>query len=194
MENPNSPQPTNYKRIVALIVIVAVAAFGAGYSRRRVEIKEVTKIQTQIEYKDKIVEVEKKVYVRVKDKNVVITKHEVKRPDGTEVIDTVITDKTKDTTKTDDNTTKTNDMQQNTTQIVTQTKEIKTLTLPDWFVQIGAGVNLANPRLAEWPASGIYSVSVSRRLFLSCYTGIQGQSDVLFHNPTVLALVGCGIF
>jgi hypothetical protein len=182
------------KRKIAIGLAVLVACGGsflAGFSRRKIEIKEKVTIDKVIEYKDKIVEVEKIVYVKVKDKNVKVVKHEEKRPDGTVIKDTTITDNSKETTNTNVDTTKTQDSQGTMVEHTEKVTEIKITMLPDYFVQAGVGLDLRNINLADFPQSGIFSLSVSRRLFFSCYGGVQGQTDLHLNHPVVLAVGGC---
>jgi hypothetical protein len=136
----------NRKKYVVYAILAALAlggSFFAGYSRRKVQTKIVEKqvTVTQIQIVHDVHEVEKKVYVARKAKDVTITKHEEKRPDGTVVTDTTIADKTKSQTDSASQSTKdeTKRLDETQVQVVEKTIEKKVEILPDFFLGIGAG-------------------------------------------------------
>jgi hypothetical protein len=132
----------SYKYTALAFVLVGIISFGSG------RYLTPTKVVTQI----KTVEVEHVI----KDDNVVTTTHEVKEPDGEDVVDTT----TKDLTTT-------------VTQEKEATEETKTVTTekPQWKV---SGIITAKPLTLYQPS---YGALVERRILGPVFIGAGANTD-----------------
>ena len=132
------------KTIVAGLLLVAL---GYGFGRYAVPAKVEEQKQVDVQKSDNI------------NKDVIVVKHEVKRPDGTIIIDTTTQDKST--------------IVKNTNSEETDTK-ITTNAKPQWSIGAMAGVKydtLAQPN---------YTVNIERRIIGPIFAGVYGRTDKEF--------------
>lgn len=169
---------------ILAVLLAMLGSFMVGRYTKAPEVKTITKtdtkVVTQVQYQDRIVE--KKVYVQVEKKREHVETTTTKQPDGTTVT------KTTDDTSTDDtqtdNVDKNAEHQQQTAQTVTQTVTVEKLVtkMPDWRVAGGVGISI--PYYLGSPAVGVQALKgfviqaeIDRRVVGPFYLGLFGNTQ-----------------
>jgi hypothetical protein len=181
--------------LAVLLMLLLLGAYSGGRYVQPAKVVEkehvVTKVETKIEYKDRVVEkkveVEKKVYVRIRQKNVRREIVDIQKPDGT---------KERRVTETDLSTTKTADKDDRTTttdktedrrveEARTEQQDIhKTKVVifesPQWRVGVLVGYDIMAPFQGSRGVPGMEGVVVGvtgeRRIWKRLWMGLWGTT------------------
>ena len=149
------------KVLVVLGIFATGAAFGKFAGPSKVEYKD------KIVYQDKIVTQTDEDKTKDLNKNVVTTKTETDKPDGTKVIQTVTQDKSTliSSDKTDTKST-------NTVNSTEEKSEVKIYSKNDWMLSVIATKDLSN-LAAPFSFGGL----IQRRILGPIYLGVLGTSN-----------------
>lgn len=160
-------------RIVLALVVLA-ATFFAG--RFTVPTKVIT--DTKTEFKDRVVEVEKRIVVKANDQKVVVYRDRVTKPDGTTIEHEESRTVTREReTELDDKAT-----QRDTTGSTSTHSEVSTI-VPQWRAGVLLGLDARDVRLLPVPSVGkpVVGGLLERRLI----GGLSASAWVLSSGPTV---------
>jgi hypothetical protein len=166
-----------YAAIALATVVVIGGSYWAGRSTAPVQ----TVVKTEIQWKEKIVEVIKTQIETVTDNHTQTDKEIVKttttKPDGTVIVEERYVDKSSSDTRTEE--TKINDQQTTVSTEGSSTTVAETSTKkPDWHLSSMVGYNLSN---LDNPLIGSdrirYGAQIERRIIWDMYVGVFGTTD-----------------
>jgi hypothetical protein len=151
-------------------VLALVAAFTGGRYSKPTE----TRVETKVEYRDKIVEVEKKNVNKDIKKRVETKTTTTENPDGTKTTTVTKVEDTTDHSKTTVDKNKTETHEGKSEELKLEKRE-----LPNWRVAGKVGFDIGKLQVAslDLKTNMVYGVELNRRLFSTVWVGAWGMSN-----------------